>query len=575
MNEQVDTAEYEFLWKLLANPADPNHSYIFNLQSLVADYPQSGVLRALLMPNGDKKHLKHAAAYFNPRVLHKLATAPDSLAKVSQDQIVFSDEPERVVADAYPNLPFVEPFVPPVTDELETTYTQVADDSIEEITPVEVIEPETETNYSNFFEPEQPGATHYADAIVDPTPENIPAYFEEEEEQQGIVTHYAEEIPAFITDDYQSFTPASEISTGTAIEEDVVHDEIAEAPIVEQVEAIAPPVIEEEPEAIYSPVVEEEHQEESLATQYDAYLAESEAAPTEPVSSYEETGDRYFHQPIEDDVYDEIVSIEDIGLEQLAILNKAIKDGDESYFVFEPEIAEAQPSAEIAAPVAETQVAEPASMLEVVDEQPVAKADLHPAIIADVNPVHQANSPDNKRDMSMYHDEKMPYSFMWWLDKTRKEHANVYQPYAKQPSPAQEPAPAPKTAAQTPPPIDELQKQYYQNIVSTTAFTDLDKVASKAPAFAPVRRENKIIERFIQEEPQIKHPAGVKLDNENKAKNSSEDKEELVTETLARIYTEQMLYHKAVLTYKKLMLKYPEKSLYFAGQIEQLESKIN
>jgi len=36
-----------------------------------------------------------------------------------------------------------------------------------------------------------------------------------------------------------------------------------------------------------------------------------------------------------------------------------------------------------------------------------------------------------------------------------------------------------------------------------------------------------------------------------------------------------MLYHKAILTYKKLMLKYPEKSLYFAGQIEQLESKIN
>ena len=120
-----------------------------------------------------------------------------------------------------------------------------------------------------------------------------------------------------------------------------------------------------------------------------------------------------------------------------------------------------------------------------------------------------------------------------------------------------------------------MQQQYYQNIVSTTSITELDKNPPKASSTPPERKENKIIERFIQEEPHIKHPTGVKLDNENKAKRSSEDKEELVTETLARIYTEQMLYHKAILTYKKLMLKYPEKSLYFAGQIEQLESKIN
>ena len=64
-------------------------------------------------------------------------------------------------------------------------------------------------------------------------------------------------------------------------------------------------------------------------------------------------------------------------------------------------------------------------------------------------------------------------------------------------------------------------------------------------------------------------------DNENKAKKSSEDVDEIVTETLARIYTEQMLYPKAINVYKKLMLKFPEKSRYFASQIEELEKRTN
>ncbi len=180
---------------------------------------------------------------------------------------------------------------------------------------------------------------------------------------------------------------------------------------------------------------------------------------------------------------------------------------------------------------------------------------------------------EDQQDVSKYFDEKMPYTFMWWLDKTRKEHAGAYQPYAKA-----EPA---GTGSRSKKSVDELQQQYFENIFHITSVEELDKHTAAAPATAataaapvvPKRKEQVIIDRFIKEEPQIRPQSSEKIDNENKAKKSSEDRDELVTETLASIYSEQMLYHKAIASYKKLMLKFPEKSRYFADKIEQLEKK--
>jgi len=78
-----------------------------------------------------------------------------------------------------------------------------------------------------------------------------------------------------------------------------------------------------------------------------------------------------------------------------------------------------------------------------------------------------------------------------------------------------------------------------------------------------------IIDRFIQTDPKISPVA--KTETINSAIKQKFNSEELMTETLAKVLVKQKKYKKAISAYKILSLKYPEKNVFFAGQIQKLK----
>ena len=84
------------------------------------------------------------------------------------------------------------------------------------------------------------------------------------------------------------------------------------------------------------------------------------------------------------------------------------------------------------------------------------------------------------------------------------------------------------------------------------------------------KKKSDLIDKFIENSPKIS-PVKQKLDSTISADLNKTDNSYLMTETLARVYLEQKKYQKAIQAYEILILKYPEKSTFFADRIADIK----
>lgn len=109
-------------------------------------------------------------------------------------------------------------------------------------------------------------------------------------------------------------------------------------------------------------------------------------------------------------------------------------------------------------------------------------------------------------------------------------------------------------------------------------WLSLSQNRKQEPEKAPSEKEIKfqLIDEFIEKSPKISPVSKTQeIPSTVKKPEISAEYSDLMTETLALIYTEQKKYDKAIRAYKILSLKYPEKKEIFEDKIAEIENLSN
>ena len=107
------------------------------------------------------------------------------------------------------------------------------------------------------------------------------------------------------------------------------------------------------------------------------------------------------------------------------------------------------------------------------------------------------------------------------------------------------------------------------------AWLNAGSAQKNTAAVKPIERKEDLIEKFLKTKPSISRPKQEFYTPEKAMKKSEVISNKIVTETLAKIYTKQGNFEKAIDAYEQLSLKFPEKKPYFANLIDQIKKENN
>lgn len=122
-------------------------------------------------------------------------------------------------------------------------------------------------------------------------------------------------------------------------------------------------------------------------------------------------------------------------------------------------------------------------------------------------------------------------------------------------------------------PFTPSEKHSFQEWLQLTKFTPIERNFEENQPEIDSDKQKKldIIDKFIEANPKIAPVKDITKTPANITKNV-EEPTHLMTETLAKVYLEQKKYNKAIQAYEILILKYPEKSSFFADRINEIKN---
>ena len=240
----------------MANPADKGRLHASEIQQLVNDFPQSGLLHALLSHADRQQTVSHAAAYINPKTLYVIVNSPEILAEVPGRQIIqlLGDGLNYAVAEQADSSQLEEKsqsdsFNDTVEEERQHTYPEVENnladvteqpivDTIIETAPVEDVAVDYHENNrveAESVHDERAAVEHFPradseDVIEASTykPERTENTWEEEIIAEPVPDEHGHESPVSETEVTERYEP--EIIDVNASEYEIISEDITEAP---------------------------------------------------------------------------------------------------------------------------------------------------------------------------------------------------------------------------------------------------------------------------------------------------------------------------------------------------------